>query len=59
MTPLRRKRLLILASTVNADHKRWYAQYLALIGEGLCGWVIGMAYLTDKGRAELDRLCGR
>jgi hypothetical protein len=56
MTPLRRKRLLILASTANADHKRWYSQYCKLIGEGLCGWVMGFAYLTDKGRAELDRL---
>jgi hypothetical protein len=58
MTPLRRKRLLILASTANADHKRWYSQYLVLICEGLCGWVLGMAYLTDKGRAELDAMRG-
>lgn len=56
MTRLRRKRLLILATTANADHKRWFSQYCELIGEGLVGWVLGMAYLTDKGRDELRGL---
>lgn len=58
MTPLRRKRLLILASTINADHKRWYSEYLKLIGEGLVTWRIGIAFLTELGRVELDRLKG-
>jgi hypothetical protein len=56
MTPLRRKRLLILAQTPNADHKRWYSQYCQLAAEGLTGWTLGFAWLTDKGRKELDKL---
>ena len=56
MTPLRRKRLLLLAQTPNADHKRWYGQYCQLAAEGLTSWAMGTAFLTEKGRKELDRL---
>jgi hypothetical protein len=53
MTDLRRKRLLLLARTVNADHKRWYSQYCKLIGEDLVGWTLGMAFITPKGEQWL------
>ena len=49
MTDLRLKRLLILASTANGDHKRFYSQYVKTGAMGYTGWVIGMAYLTEKG----------
>jgi hypothetical protein len=55
MTPLRRKRLLLLA-TMGGDHKRWYIQYCQLAAEGLTSWAMGTAFLTDKGREELDKL---
>jgi len=55
MTPLRRKRLLLLASG-SAVHKRFYSQYCKLINEGLVRWVIGHAFLTPKGKLELDRI---
>jgi hypothetical protein len=53
MTPLRRKRLLLLASK-GGDHKRWYQGYLVLIGEGLVTWTLGTAFLTHKGRKALE-----
>lgn len=49
MNNLRCKRLLMLARTVNADHKRWYSQYCILMREGLVSWALGMAFLTPKG----------
>lgn len=52
MTPLRRKRLLLLATKPH-NHKRWYSQYCELIAEGLVGWQIGTAFLTPKGKKEL------
>ncbi len=55
MTPLRKKRLLILADTPH-DHKKYYSQYLELEREGLTGWVIGYAYLTEKGKKYLASL---
>jgi len=51
----RRRRLLCLAKSPNAWHKRWYSQYCILIGEGLVGWSMGTAYLTDAGREWLRR----
>lgn len=56
MTPLRRKRLLLLAQTANADHKRWYSQYCELSREGLTRWTLGFAWLTDKGRKALEEM---
>ena len=55
MTPLRRKRLLLLA-TAPKWHKRFYSQYCTLINEGLVEWCLGTAFLTDKGMNELARL---
>ncbi len=53
MDNARRRRLLCLAKSPNAWHKRWYSQYCVLISEGLVGWSMGFAYLTDKGLREL------
>jgi hypothetical protein len=55
LTPLRRKRLLLLAQAPKG-HKRFYSQYYTLIKEGLVGWILGTAFLTDEGKAELWRL---
>lgn len=55
VTPTRKKRLLMIAGKP-ADHKPYYSQYLELMGEGLIGWTIGWAYLTEKGKEELDRM---
>jgi hypothetical protein len=52
MTPLRRKRLLLLAQ-VPHNHKRWYSQYYHLINEGLVGWQFGTAFLTKEGKKQL------
>ena len=48
MTDLRLKRLL--------NHKRFYSQYLKTGAMGYTGWVIGMAYLTEKGMKKLEEL---
>lgn len=53
MTPLRKKRLLILASKP-IDHKPYYSQYRELMKEGLVSWFIGFASLTEKGRQWLE-----
>lgn len=55
MNEARRVRLLRLATTPNANHKRWYSSYCELMGEGLCGWRLGTAYLTSKGQEYLVR----
>ena len=55
MTPLRRKRLLLLAQ-VPHNHKRWYSQYCKLINDGLVDWQLGTAFLTDKGCAKLREM---
>lgn len=52
MTPLREKRLLLLA-TKPRNHKRWYHQYCKLMMKGLVGWEFGTAYLTTKGKKLL------
>lgn len=56
MTPLRKKRLLLIATTPYCDHKAWYSQYCQLMAEGLVGWTMGTAWLTDKGKATLEEL---
>lgn len=56
ITPLRKKRLLLLARCSNAHHKRWYSYYLHLMADGLITWNIGNASLTTAGQQELDRL---
>ena len=56
MTDLRLKRLLILASTANGDHKRFYSQYVKTGAMGYTGWAIGMAYLTEEGMKKLEEL---
>lgn len=56
LSKLRVKRLLLLALSPSAWHKRFYSQYCALINEGLTGWVFGTAYITEEGLAELERL---
>jgi hypothetical protein len=55
ITPLRRKRLLILA-TGAAWHKRFYSQYYWLVREGLVRWTMGTAWLTEDGEEELTRI---
>jgi len=55
LTRLRVRRLLALAGKP-ADHKRFHHQYYYLVHLGLVGWMIGAAYLTKKGEAELKRL---
>lgn len=55
MTPLRRKRLLLLAQEPKW-HKRFYSQYCVLIEDGLVRWIFGTAFLTESGRKELKRL---
>tara|TARA_R110001632_G_scaffold229936_1_gene366824 strand:+ start:161 stop:331 length:171 start_codon:yes stop_codon:yes gene_type:complete len=55
MTPLRKKRLLWLASKPH-NHKAYYSQYYELINEGLVVWALGHAYLTDKGKNYLKGL---
>lgn len=56
ITPLRRKRLLLLAKKAGGNHKAYYSQFCVLNREGLTGWAFGMAYLTEKGEKELDVL---
>lgn len=56
MTPLRKKRLLLLASDPNCWHKRFYSQYVELGRLGLTEWVLGTALLTTKGQRELLEL---
>ena len=56
MTPLRRKRLLILAQHASGWHKPYYSQYCKLMSEGLIRWTLGMAFLTPMGVEELKRL---
>ena len=58
MTDLRLKRLLILASNAGGNHKRFYSQYVKTGAMGYTGWVIGMAYLTEKGMKKLEELHG-
>jgi len=55
MTPLRKKRLLLLATKPH-NHKRWYSQYCTLIGEGLVDWTLGTAYLTPHGNWVLSEM---
>ena len=56
ITPLRRKRLLILAQHSSGWHKAYYHQYYYLVAEGLVSWFLGAAFITPKGDAELKRL---
>lgn len=56
MNQTRKIRLLKLAKTPKANHKRWYSQYCVLIKEGLVGWSLGMAYLTPTGEYQLSML---
>lgn len=53
MSPTRKHRLLLLAQSPNANHKRWYSWYCQLRDDGLVGWQVGCAFLTDKGKREL------
>ena len=55
MTNLRKKRLLLLAKH-GGNCKRFYSQFVMLEREGLTTWMLGMAFLTDKGALELDNL---
>lgn len=56
LSKLRKKRLLLIAQSPNCWHKAFYSQYCVLIREGYVGWVLGMAFLTNKGRAYLEEL---
>jgi hypothetical protein len=53
MTPLRRKRLLLIAGKP-CNHKPYYSQYCELMHEGLTAWTLGWAYLTPKGKAYVQ-----
>ena len=55
ISELRTKRLLLIAQRP-MWHKRFYHQYYYLVHEGLIDWVLGTAFLTQKGKKELDRL---
>ena len=59
MTELRKKRLLMIASSPNGSHKQFYHLYVELIYEGLVSWNFGSASLTEKGCEELNRLRGK
>ena len=54
MSPLRRKRLLLLAWH-GGDCKSFYSQYCQLMQEDdpPVRWMIGHAFLTDSGMKEL------
>lgn len=56
MTPLRMKRLLMLAQIPSGNHKRWYSSYCELQRQGLTGWTFGMAFLTEEGVRRLSWL---
>ena len=56
ISPLRLKRLLILARTPKAWHKRFYHQYYYLIYAGIVGWELGTAYLTEYGHNLLKEM---
>jgi hypothetical protein len=54
MTPLRRKRLILLASRP-FNHKRYYSQYCELMYEEYPSpvtWILGTAFLTPFGWEE-------
>lgn len=53
MSPTRKRRLMLLAQTPNANHKRWYSWYCDLMLEGLVAWQLGTAFLTEDGREWL------
>jgi hypothetical protein len=54
MNNTRKRRLLILATKPH-NHKRRYSWYYKLMGEGLVGWQLGTAFLTDEGRDWIKR----
>jgi hypothetical protein len=56
MNDLRKKRLLYIANSPGGNHKKYYSQYCELAGEGLTKWIIGHAYLTDKGELALHNI---
>lgn len=53
MNDLRKKRLLLLASKPK-NHKRFYSQYCELMREDYTGWILGFAFLTEKGKQWLE-----
>lgn len=55
MNNLRKKRLLLLAKH-GGGCKRFYSQFRLLEREGLTTWALGMAFLTEEGILELDKL---
>jgi hypothetical protein len=56
ISQLRKKRLLLLANHVGANHKAFYREYCQLISAGLVYWMLGAAFITAAGSAELKRL---
>jgi predicted RNA polymerase sigma factor len=54
MDSTRKYRLLLLASRPRYNHKKRYPEYLKLLDEGLVGWQLGTAFLTEKGKQELE-----
>lgn len=60
MTNTRRRRLLLLAKRYDPATQRYYAQYCTLMGEGLVGWTLGAAFITEKGEEWLiENSCSR
>lgn len=60
MTPLRRKRLLLLA-WFGGDCKSWYSSYCEMMyneDPSPIYWMVGHAWLTDSGRDELEQILG-
>lgn len=56
MTPLRERRLLMMAKTRGHNHKAFYSEYCYLIDQGLIGWRIGSAFLMPAGEERLSEL---
>jgi hypothetical protein len=56
MSDTRKRRLLTLVAN-DRDTKQWYhLMYRPLILEGYVDWALGHGFLTEKGKAELERL---
>jgi len=59
LTPLRIKRLLLLAKHGGVDHKRWHSEYCQLSHMGLTSWCLGTAFISEKGDKLLEELFGK
>lgn len=56
MTSLRERRLLQMAGNTGFNHKGHYGEYLFLMGNRSVQWSLGMAFITERGKARLAEL---